>query len=431
MHDGRGAVANIRIQFLVKKRKSWFWQPSATLARAGWESVPLGHDEGKAIEEARAINKRVEEWRLGGPGPGQVKAHVARGTGADLIERYRRLYLNARHQDGPRAGQYKLAVRTRENYETPLKRLEMWMGQSLLETITPKRVKVLKETLIGPEAKGGIGHAPAFQTLKMGRQLFAFAISEDLFTARNPFLNFGLGAVPARRTIWKAQHEKAFDDAALRLGLPSLALARKLALYSAQREGDLLRFTENDFAPIELFDPKLIEHFGDRDGVVKGWILEQQHKTDMPLQIPFDPAIRAEVEKALRSNRARDRAATPPRLVTHVITEERTGVPWKQRHFITQWRRVLADAARATGMAEMNELVWHDHRRTRVVRLRRMGMAKEQIATVTGTSNQTIDAMLDAYGPIDATMTAHALAAAATHELAQQAAIEEKKGKQG
>lgn len=424
-------MANIRIPFLVPKRKAWFWQPSATLRKAGWESEPLGHDEGKAIEAARQINTRVAAWRLGGPGPGEVRKFIARGTGNELIERYRRLYLNARHPDGPRAGQYKLALRTRENYETPLKRLEMWMGDSLLETITPKRVKVLKETLTGPEAKGGIGHAPAFQTLKMGRQLFAFAISEDLFVGRNPFLNFGLGAVPPRRTIWKAAHMKAFDDAALRLGLPSLALARKLALYSAQREGDLLRFTENDYQPIELFDPRLIEFFGDKDGIVKGWVLEQQHKTDMPLQIPFDPAIRAEVDKALRTNRARDRAASPPRLVTHVITEERTGLPWKQRHFITKWREVLADAAKATGMAEMTELVWHDHRRTRVVGLRRMGMPKEQIATVTGTSNQTIDAMLDAYGPIDATMTAHALAAAATHEAAQAAAIEEKKGKKG
>lgn len=425
-------MANIRVPFLVPKRKSWFWQPSATLAKAGWPSVPLGHDQAKAIDHAIEINKRVAAWRLGGPSPDAVKKHAARGTGLELIARYRAEHLDAKHQHGPRAGQYKLAARTRENYETPLKRLEMWMGDMLLETVTPNRVRKLRDTLMGPIEKGGIGHAPAFQMLKMGRQLFAFGISADIVAqGHNPFLKFGLGAVPARKTIWKAAHQKAFDDAAIRLGLPSLALARKLALYSAQREGDLLRFTENDFAPIELFDPRLIEFFGDKDGVVKGWILEQQHKTDMPLQIPFDPAIRAEVEKALRANRAKDRAASPPRPTTYVIVEERTGLPWKQRHFITKWREVLAAAAEATGMTEMLDLVWHDHRRTRVVGLRRMGMPKEQIATVTGTSNQTIDAMLDAYGPIDATMTAHALAAAATHEAAQAAAIEEKKGKQG
>lgn len=425
-------MANIRIPFLVQKRNAWFWQPSKTLYDAGWRSIPLGHDEGRAIEEARAINKRVAAWRLGGPGPGEVRKYVARGTGLELIARYRAEHLDAKHQHGPRAGQYKLAARTRENYETPLKRLEMWMGDMLLEAVTPNRVRVLKNTLTGPEAKGGIGHAPAFQMLKMGRQLFAFAIATDMVPiGHNPFLKFGLGAPDARRTIWKHAHEKAFDDAALRLGRPGMVLARKLALYSAQRETDIIRFTENDYQSIELFDPTLIQHFGDKDGVVKGWVLERQNKTGMPLEIPFDTALRAEIEAAFRTNRARDRAATPQRLVTYLLVDEKQGTPWKQRHFITIMREILADAARVTGMAEMNELVWHDHRRTRVVRLRRMGMPKEQIATVTGTSNQTIDAMLAAYGPIDAQMTAHALAAAANHETAQAAAIEEKKGKKG
>lgn len=421
-----------KIDCLIKKRRSWFWQPSKTLRDAGWPPKPLGRDEEAAKIEAKAINKRVAEWRTGGPPADQVRKHVARGTGLELITRYRAEYLNARHEHGPKTGQFKLAQRTRENYETPLKRMEIWMGDMALATITPNRVRILRDTCMGPEATGGIGHAASFQLLKMGRQLFAFGISIDLVEqGKNPFTDFGLGAPPARRTVWKHAHEKAFDDAALRLGLPSLVLARKLALYSAQREGDILRFTENDYRPIELFDPRLIEHFGDKDGVVWGWVLEQQHKTDMPLQIPFDAAMRAEAEKALRHNRAADRAADPQRLVTSLITEERTGQPWKQRHFITKWGEVLADAAAATGMTEMTDLVWHDLRRTRVVRLRRMGMPKEQIATVTGTSNETIDAMLDAYGPIDATMTAHALAAAATHEAAQAAAIEEKKGRKG
>lgn len=425
-------MANIRIPFLVKKRHSWFWQPSATLAKAGWKSEPLGHDEGKAIEAARAINNRVAAWKLGGPSPDAVKKHAARGTGLELIARYRRDHLDAKHENGPRAGQYKLSLRTRENYETPLKRLEIWMGDMLLEAVTPNRVRVLKNTLTGPEAKGGIGHAPAFQMLKMGRQLFAFAIATDMVPiGHNPFLKFGLGAPEARRTIWQSAADKAFDDAAMRLGRPSMALAREIALYGAQRSSDLLHFDENDYAAIELFDPALIDHFGDEAGIVKGWVLERQRKTNMPLQIPFSLSLRAKVEAQLRINRARDRAAIPPRLVTHVIVDDKTGLPMLLRHFITTWTEILEEAARVTGMAEMRELVWHDLRRTRVVRLRRMGMPKEQIATVTGTSNQTIDAMLAAYGPIDATMTAHALAAATNHETAQAAAIEEKKGKAG
>jgi hypothetical protein len=136
---------------------------------------------------------------------------------------------------------------------------------------------------------------------------------------------------------------------------------------------------------------------------------------------------RAKIDALLRTNRARDRAATPPRLVTYIIVDDRTGLPWKKRDFIKAWNRVLDNAADATGMEEMRDLVWHDLRRTRVVRLRRMGMSEAQIATVTGTSPQTIMAMLKAYGPIDATMTAHALAAASMHETARDKAIEDQK----
>ena len=71
---------------------------------------------------------------------------------------------------------------------------------------------------------------------------------------------------------------------------------------------------------------------------------------------------------------------------------------------------VLAHAARAAGRPHMTDLVWHDLRRTRVVRLRRRGMPKEAIASITGTSSASIEAMLKVYGPIDPTITANAIA---------------------
>lgn len=405
-------MAKIRIPFLVCKTKksgitNYYWQPSKTMAAAGWRQEALGHEEGTAIDRARAINARVEAWRRGSLLPEAVERHRARGTLDALIDRYRREYLDAIDSA---TGRPRLAAATRENYRTALRRLAMWAGDQPLGYITPGRVKVLRNVLVGPPEKGGIGHASAHSTLKMLRQLFAFAISCDLVPkGQNPATEFGLGALQPRRTIWQKAHEKAFDDAAFRRGVPSLALARELAFYSAQREGDLLRFTENNYAVIDLFDPLLVRHFGDEDGIVKGWILEQ-HKTGMALEIPFDTPIRSAVESALRTNRARDRA--DDRLVTYVIVDDRNGLPWKKRWFIRTWTAVLADAAAATGMTEMTDLVWHDLRRTRVVRLRRMGMSEAQIATITGTSPQTILAMLKAYGPIDATMTANALAAA-------------------
>lgn len=423
-------MAKISIPFLVPKktaggRISWYWQPSAALKRAGWKPLALGQDESAAFDAARARNKEVEIWQNGGARPRDVAKRQARGTLDALIARYRTEYLLA---DDPATGRPRLSAKTRENYETPLTRLSLWAGDQPLAYVTPGRVRILKNTLVGPPEKGGIGHASAHNTLKMLRQLFAFAISVDLVPkGQNPATDFDLGAPPPRRTVWKHAHEKAFDDAAMRLGLPGLALARELALYTAQREGDLIRFTENDYCPIEIFDPLLVRHFGDSMGVVKGWV-NDQHKTGLTqLEMPFDAALRAKVEAALRTNRARDRAATPPRLTSFVIVDDRTGLPWKKRDFIKAWNAVLANAAEATSMDEMRDLVWHDLRRTRVVRLRRMGMSEAQIATVTGTSPQTIMAMIKAYGPIDATMTAHALAAASLHEAARDRAIEEAK----
>lgn len=426
-------MAKISIPFLVpkpswKNPRTWHWQPSAALAKAGFKHVPLGRDMNAAIDAARQLNKEVEIWRNGGAIRRDVARYKAKGTIDALIDRYKAEYLEAKD---PATGRPKLSAKTRENYSTPLHRISLWAGDQPLAYVTPGRVRTLKNILIGPPEKGGIGHASAHNTLKMLRQLFAFAISIDLVPkGQNPATDFGLGAPPPRRTIWKNAHEKAFDDAAFRLGLPSLALAREIALYSAQREGDLLAFTENEYATIELFDPLLVRHFGDDQGIVKGWI-NDQHKTGlMQLEVPFDKALRAKVETALRTNRARDRAAG--RLLTYVIVDDRTGLPWKKRDFIKAWGAVLEDAAKATGMEDMRDLVWHDLRRTRVVRLRRMGMTEAQIATVTGTSPQTIIAMLKAYGPIDATMTAQALAAASMHEATRDKAIEDQKeGKAG
>jgi hypothetical protein len=69
-------------------------------------------------------------------------------------------------------------------------------------------------------------------------------------------------------------------------------------------------------------------------------------------------------------------------------------------------------AVKTTGRTRMNDLVWHDLRRTRVVRLRRRGMAKEMIASITGHSLNSIEMMLAVYGPIDPTITANAIVSA-------------------
>lgn len=425
-------MAQIRIPCLVGKTNkakitSWYWQPSKTLAAAGWKPLTLGKDEGAAIAAARAINLEVEAWKAGGKLPldRKVKPRRQPGTLAALIARYRREVIDGSKPNG----QPMLRPKTIEAYDIALRRLEQWAGDKPLAFITPARVRILKETVARPvdkdnPDKGGIGHASAFNLLRMGRQLFAFAETIDL-TPRgsNPFTDFGLGQPPPRRGVWELQHDAAFDAAARDLGLPGLALARELALYCAQRQGDLLRFTEADLVEIPILDETVRKAFADKDGKVRGWqVVQAKTSTDyvsVELAIPFEPELLARIDATLRANRARDRSPARPedrRLLSYVLVDDRTGLPWKQRAFIQACRKVLDHAAKKARLPEMAKLVWHDLRRTRVVRLRRKGFSVAQIASITGHDPKSVDMMLRVYGPVDPQMTAATLAAAIQQE---------------
>lgn len=414
-------MASIRIPCLVGKKNkggitSWYWQPSATLAKAGWKALTLGKDEGAAIVAARKRNDEVEAWKLGGGKPDEIKQRIQTGTVNALVARYRKEVLAGKKPDGRPI----LRPRTVEGYETGLARIEAWAGTHPLAYVTPARVRALRNATAIPTDQGGLGHAAALNLLKMGRQLFAFAESVDLIAkGSNPFTSFDLGNLPARRTIWELDDDAAFDAAAYDLNMPGLALARAIALYSAQREGDLLAFTEGQWQVLHLHDLRLHDLFAGEDGKVMGWSLSQIKTSNdhqvVGMEIPLELELRTRIEAALRTNRARDRAADPPRLLSHVIVDERAEssrryLPWKKRDFIKAWTKVLAHAAERSNRPHMTDLVWHDLRRTRVVRLRRRGMVPAMIASITGHSLQSINMMLKVYGPVDPTMTAAAIA---------------------
>lgn len=407
-------MAKIQIAGLVSRTNkagiaSWYWQPSKTLREAGWEPKALGKDRAIAMREAEAINDQVDRWKAGGDRIAKVKPHAAGGTVAALVARYRKEVVGGFDEQGrPR-----LAAKTIETYETALKRIVLWAGKHPLAYVTPARVNELKKATAKPIDQGGLGHAAAYNLLKTLRQVFAFAeLTDAIPKGSNPATNFELGAPTPRNKVWEAADEAAFIAAAYDLGLPSMALAVELALYTAQREGDLIGMTEGQIGDLEIFDPVLVDRLGGKNGMVQGWRFTQHKnkRTWVTLEIPLEPKILAKIEAALRTNRARDRAVNPPVLQSHVLVHEGTGRPYAKRHFIRTWTKVLAHAATAAGRPGMTDLVWHDLRRTRVVRLRRRGMPKEMIASITGTSAASIEAMLKVYGPIDPTITANAIA---------------------
>lgn len=410
-------MAQITIPCLVGKTSksgvtSWYWQPSKTLAAAGWKPLALGKNQSAAIAAAQERNQQVDAWKTGGRKPPEVRARRQLGTVSALVDRYRREVLNGQKPDGRPL----LRAKTRMVYETSLKRIEAWAGKHPVAYITPARVRALRDATAKPVEQGGLGHASAFNLLRQLRQLLAFAESIDVLPkGSNPATDFALASPPPRRLVWEADDEAAFIAAAYHLGFPSMALAIELAIYTAQREGDLIAFTAAQLQELDLYiDAPTRQLLAGPDGKVMGWLFNQEKTSDdyvsVDMQIPLEPVILQKVQAAIRHNRAQDRAATPPRLLTHVLIDDRTGLPWKLRGFGQVMRNIANFAATATGRTHMQDLVWHDLRRTRVVRLRRRNMPKEMIASITGHSLKAIEEMLKVYGPVDPTITANALA---------------------
>ena len=60
--------------------------------------------------------------------------------------------------------------------------------------------------------------------------------------------------MPPRAQVWELEDDAAFDAAAHELGFPGMALARELALFTAQRQSDLLAFTEHQLAALDILD---------------------------------------------------------------------------------------------------------------------------------------------------------------------------------
>jgi len=155
-----------------------------------------------------------------------------------------------------------------------------------------------------------------------------------------------------RDCVWTEDDEIAF----LRTASPELTLALQLALWTGQRQGDLLRltWTQYDGATIRL----------------------TQSKTGQRIAIPVGAPLRLLLDR------------TQPRAV-QILTNTR-GIPWNEHGFRSSWRKAAAKAG-VTG------LTFHDLRGTAVSRLALAGASVPEIATFTGHSLADVRTILDSY----------------------------------
>lgn len=163
-------------------------------------------------------------------------------------------------------------------------------------------------------------------------------------------------------TVWSAEDEAAFIAKAPEHLHPALMLA----LWTGQRQGDLLRLTWSAY-----------------DG---SHIRLKQRKTGARVVIPVGKPLRIILDKA------KAKLATlpegKPRALTILATEG--GTPWTESGFRASWRKACAKAG-------VVGVTFHDLRGTAVTRLALAECSEAEIGTITGHSLRDVGAILDAH----------------------------------
>jgi len=152
--------------------------------------------------------------------------------------------------------------------------------------------------------------------------------------------------------VWTDADVTAF----LKIAPPEMALALMLALWTGQRQGDLLAL------PWSSYD-------GSRFQL-------RQSKTKRRLVVPAGEPLRALLARTERRS-------------PMILTTQR-GKPWTSDGFRSSW-------AAACGKAGIKGLTFHDLRGSAVVRLALADATVPQIATFTGHSLTDVEAILDAH----------------------------------
>ena len=152
--------------------------------------------------------------------------------------------------------------------------------------------------------------------------------------------------------VWRDEDVAAF----LANAAPELALAMMLALWTGQRQGDLLRL------PWSAYDGSHIRL--------------RQSKTGRRVALPAGEPLRILLDRTARRS--------------PLILATTRGKPWTSDGFRTSWSKACAKAG-ITG------LTFHDLRGSAVVRLALADATVPQIATFTGHGLRDVEAILDAH----------------------------------
>lgn len=265
-----------------------------------------------------------------------AKSERAKGTLQSILTAY---------QNSPRFTD--LSDYTRRDYTRQIAKIEAEFGDFPVAALSDRRTR--GEFLAWRDKLAAKSRRQADYAFSVLALVLAWAFDRGLVPA-NPCERPGKLYRSTRvENVWSDADIEEFFRAFPKV----LHLPFQLALWTGQRQGDLLRLTWNDY-----------------DGTS---IRLRQSKTGARVRIPLGGPIKDSLD------------AEPKRAVT-ILTNTR-GQPWKASSFQTAWQRAMKDA-------KIDNLTFHDLRGTAVTRLAVAGCEVPEIAAITGHTLRDVGAIL-------------------------------------
>lgn len=403
----------------------YYWEPSATLKKAGWKALKLGQDRATAMTAAEARNAEVAAWRSGSASPRDVKKIEKSHTVDAVIDAFKE------------ARWPRLKESTRVEYAGKLRVISRWAGTERMDLITRQNILDFRDVLYAPR-DGKVRENSAHGTLRVLRTLWDWAVRNEHIAANPAAGDMDISTPAPRQQFASALARNALVDAAMALGRPNMATAMVLAWTIGQREEDLLKLLQSRYDVIESYeadDPAVYARLAARepDGRVMG-IRLRQGKTDRWVGVPVVGEARQQLEAAIAASRAlslttilhdeeRQRCWT-----CKEFDERRTRATQFQRAFGAIRDRAMQDTIKAGDSelaAEIADLQFRDFRRTCVVTMGQRGIPDHLISAITGHRLDTVKKILETYLPRTTGMAM--LAVDLTHERAPKQAGRESK----
>jgi integrase len=242
-----------------------------------------------------------------------------------------------------------LAPRTKSDYLKHLDAIETEFGTFPLSGLKNRRARVIFSEWRDRLAKNSLRQAD--YAWSVFARCLSWALKRGLVDA-NPLERGGVLYKGSRaEKVWSE-----IDEAKLMaVASPQIALAFMLALWTGQRQGDLLRLTWSAY-----------------DGTR---INLKQRKRGARVSVPVGAPLKAMLD-------AQDRKSP-------VILLQRDDKPWSEDGFRSSWKKACVKAG-------IVGLTFHDLRGTAVTRLAKAGCSVPEIATFTGHSLNDVNSILDA-----------------------------------